>query len=95
MKTENYFVNAQEMHELHPGTFFAPSEEDLSQIKPGVSVKVSIGRERFWVTVTNVDGDEITGSVDNDLIFTEEHGLNYGDIISFKKENVYNIYDVA
>lgn len=86
------FVNAQEMARNHPHTFGVPSKEELDSIKKGSSVKVSAGNERFWVTVDEVNGDELTGFVDNDLICSDEHGLEYGSPIAFKKENIYAIY---
>jgi hypothetical protein len=84
------FVNAQEMMKKHPETFYAPSKEELDNIKIGDSVKVCVeDKERFWVTVTEIDGENITGEVDNVLIDVD---LELGEIIKFKKENVYNIF---
>lgn len=99
----NYeFVNAQLMHIEHTETFEVPTNDELANIKEGSFVKVcadysnivshGINSERFWVNVIFVDGDEIHGKVDNDLIGTACHGLSYGDIIKFKKCNVYAIY---
>jgi len=84
------FVNAQEMRIKHPNTFEAPVKEELDAIKIGDSVKVCAdNKERFWVTVTNVEGDIITGTVDNDLV---DVNLAYGEEINFKKSNVYSIW---
>lgn len=87
--------NAQLMKELHPDTFHAPSLEDLSKITVDSLVKIAtlFGAERFWVKVTEVDGDSITGTVENDLLFTDRHGYKDGDTLSFCKHNVYNIYE--
>lgn len=97
------FVNAQELAVNFPDTFEAPSAEELAEIHRGQYVKVCVpcgsvvftqfDSERFWVTVESVDGDTITGEVDNDLVFTAQHGLQYGDMVQFKLENVYAIYD--
>ena len=95
MNTQRGYVNAQEMHRQHPDTFAAPSAGELAAISPGDSVKVCTGDERFWVTVTRVDGGHIVGTVDNDLIFTAEHGLNYGDEIHVGAEHVYDIISSA
>lgn len=88
-------IDAQKMNKLHPTTFEVPSKEELDGIKEGDSVKigtkVGIG-ERFWVTVTSVDGGAIKGVVNNDLVLTHEHGLVFDDEIEFKKKNVYSIY---
>lgn len=85
------FVDAQEMHRTYPDTFYAPSAEELAAIKVGDSVKVCAWDERFWVEVTGVFTHTIRGRVDNDLICTESHGLMFGDLISFHRNNVYNI----
>jgi hypothetical protein len=86
------FVDAQEMHRLHPDTFEVPTLEELRGVKPGDHVKVSTGDERFWVLVTRVIGGIIEGTVDNDL-FMMAHGLRLGDTIRFRIENVYTLYD--
>ena len=82
------------MQELHPDTFSAPSQEALAKIAGGSLVKIATihGSERFWVNVTEVVGELVTGTVDNDLLFTEQHGYKDGDMVSFYKHNVYNIY---
>ncbi len=87
------FVDAQGQHKKHPNTFYAPSKDELSKITKGNTVKVSIGGERFWVTVSKVDGNHIDGQVDNDLIHTEIHGFVDGDPISFCKEHIFQIYE--
>ncbi len=84
------FVNAQKMHELYPKTFDVPTIEELNSLKKGDSVKVCIDDiERFWVTVTSVNNDEIIGIVDNELIDLD---LKIGEEIKFKKENIYSIW---
>ncbi|WP_435008061.1 hypothetical protein P12x_005330 [Tundrisphaera lichenicola] len=88
---KNQFVDAQEMNRKHPTTFEVPSDAELAAIKAGDSVKVCTCDERFWVTVTEVSEHRIAGTVDNDLIFTDEHGLDYGDVVRFTRENVYSI----
>jgi uncharacterized protein YegJ (DUF2314 family) len=99
MKNYN-FVNAQEMHKLHPKTFEVPSDEELNNIKIGDFVKIciygklepdfsDIDNERFWVEVTEINNDEIIGTVDNELV---EVDLKYGEKIKFKKENIYSIW---
>lgn len=87
---EHKFIDAQEMSQLHPDTFEAPTSDDLNQIKEGTIVKVSNGEERFWTHVIKVDGDKITAEVDNNLI--GEYGYNLGDPIEFEKRHVYSIW---
>jgi len=92
MKDVIKFVDAQEMGRLNPDTFEVPTTKELDTITEGAIVKISANSERFWVEVTSVDGDTITGTVDNDLVLQPEDGINYGDIITFNKNNVYSIF---
>jgi hypothetical protein len=75
------------MHKKHPDTFEAPTKEELDALKVGNIVKVSHNNERFWVTITAIDKDIITGKVDNVLIRPQP--FKYGDIIKFKKHHIY------
>ena len=90
MKTK--FVNAQSMAKKNPLTFEVPTNEELNTIDTGSNVKVCTGDERFWVEVTEVKGNKITGEVNNDLINTRIHGLKLHDIVTFFKKNVYSIF---
>ena len=78
-------------------TSHAPDAVELARIGPGYVVKICArGKpevencfgERFWVLVHSVDGDTITGQVDNHVMF---HSLEFGEVITFKAENVYQI----
>lgn len=80
------------MHKLHPSTFEVPSSFELSLIKPGDFVKICVNEvERFWLHVTERTGDDITGRVDNDLIYTDKHGIKYNDILKVKTHHVYSV----
>ena len=47
--------------------------------------KTAVGRESFWLkNVTHHRDDIYTAVVDNDLIFTDQHGLSVGDVVSFE-----------
>ena len=86
------FTDAQEMHRKHPDTFGIPGAIDIAMIKPGSHVKICANdRERFWVKVTSRDGINMTGTIDNDLIFVDEHGLDYGDTVSFQTRHIYQV----
>lgn len=87
------FENAQELHKANPNSFQVPTQEELDGLTKGDTVKVNTCGERFWVIVTWVGGESVIGTVDNDLLFTDEHGLDYGDIITFTKENIYDIFN--
>lgn len=89
MKLE--FVNAQEMHDQHPSTFYAPSQEELSSLEKGDYVKICAENERFWVQIREVNGSDIQGVIDNDLVNTHKHGLKDTDLITFHSDNVFQI----
>lgn len=57
-------------------------------IKRGDAVKVTSQpqTESFWVEINSVDGNKITGSVQNNLIRAHPYALH--SIISFDKKNV-------
>ena len=50
-------------------------------------VQIKMCDEIFWIKVTGVDGNDIDGVIDNDLV-TTEHGLKCGDYIQTKIQNV-------
>jgi len=85
-------IDAQKLHKESPTAFKVPSNKELDQIKKGSVVKICVGGERFWVSVTKVSGKKITGRVDNDLVNTDAHGLRYNDAVEFEKRNVYSIF---
>lgn len=84
------FTNGVEMNQQHPDTYHIPSEAEKVAVKPGDNVKVGVavaGRvnsEKFWVLVTENDtaNQIITGTVNNDLVCTDSHGLVDGDSIT-------------
>ena len=87
------FVDAQQMHKEHPDTFDVPSQDELDNLKIDDSVKVCANHaERFWVTITEINGEKITGLIDNDLLYTNTHGLKFQDIITFFKCHIYDIW---
>ncbi len=86
------FIDAQKMAYENPDTFYAPPFDELNEIKKGSIVKIAADGERFWVVVTSVKGNKITGTVNNDLVFTKDHGLRYEDRVEFEKKNVYGIF---
>jgi hypothetical protein len=87
----NYeFVDAQEMGRLHPDTFDVPTPKELACIKKGTFVKVCCNDERFWVEVTKVDGEKLTGTVGNDLVDERNEDLYFGREIEIEKKNVYD-----
>jgi len=82
------FLDGDEMHDIYPRTFEIPSARRKAAIRPGDSVKVCAAGERFWLLVTSTAYCEIVGTVDNDLVRTEEHGLAYGDLVRVEPRHV-------
>jgi hypothetical protein len=91
---ESPFVDAQEMHRLHPDTFDAPSEEDLAALATGDTVKVCPDYERFWAVIEAIDHDDdvITARIANRLMCSAKHGFHDGDVIHFQRRHVYLIH---
>ena len=84
------FLDAQEQNKKHPDTFEVPTKETLDSLTSDVWVKICENKERFWVQVKEVDGDKITGRVDNDLVF--EHDFKCDDEIQFEKRHILSTY---
>ncbi|CAN5448834.1 DUF2185 domain-containing protein [soil metagenome] len=81
-----------------PYTYFLPSENELLALAPGDQTKIVFrshppGRkfdaERMWVTLATVNGDELSGSLDN--IPADMPQLRLGDMVSFARSDVISI----
>jgi len=59
---------------------------------PGDHAKIRRGSERFWVKVEemSLDGNYI-GTINNDLLSTDEHGLSDGDTVKFSASEVLGV----
>jgi len=91
-KPKQGFVDAQRMAKKHPGTFEVPTDERLKALKPGDFVKVNAKPgERFWVKLDTVKGATLTGVIDNELVYTDKHGLKMGDRVKFQRRNAYDV----
>lgn len=93
MNDKIMFIDAQEMHNENPESFEVPSKEDLAKLKKYDLVKVCTGGERFWVMISSVDGEKITGRIQNNLVNTDQHGLHLKDEVTFEKRNIYSVWD--
>lgn len=88
------FTNAQEQAKEHPDTFQIPTQEEIKEIKLGDNVKICTEGERFWARVIDISSSgEVIGSVNNDLELTYRHDLSFGDIVTFRVDNIYDISD--
>lgn len=77
------FLDVQQVAKMEQSDIEAPTEMDLRQVRVGNQIKVCVGRERFWVSIHQIAWPRFSGTVKNNLIHTEEHGLSYGDHVSF------------
>lgn len=82
-------VDAKQQSIENPDTFEYP-EEELKDLKEGDYVKVSHNEERFWVMLTRMNGDNLVGFVNNDLV--RKHQFKCDDKVSFEKRHVHQIY---
>ncbi len=89
MKRNVDFVDAQQMKQMHPGTFEAPDHYDLGALKIGDTVKICAYQERFWVEITEINGTIITGRIDNILITPL---LKYNETIQFESRHIFDIW---
>lgn len=85
------WVDAQQMALKYPDTFDAPTADELAAIRPGMYVKINPGNERFWVMVLTHEPPKLTGTIDNNLVCTETHGLVFGNVVEFEERHVYAI----
>jgi len=84
------FVDAQAMHQSHPHSFHVPSEAQLEALGIGDFVKVSCNAEAFWVEVSVVNVNEVSGVISNPLVRPQQP-FNQGSTIHFRKINIYAI----
>lgn len=81
-----------------PYTYFLPSENELLALAPGDQVKLLFRSippgpkfevERMWVTITDVDGDQISGELDN--VPFDMPQIRLGDPVSFQRSDAIDI----
>ena len=59
----------------------------------GTSVKIVRSSERFWVEVTaRSDDGMVKGNVNNFLLGTEDHGLDFGDEVEFHESEIVDLF---
>jgi hypothetical protein len=92
-----YLIDSLAMSKIHP-TWWHPSDEELRRLKKGDTVKIGLVADRepgehFWAIIEEVDGDKLTVSVDNDLVFTAKHGVKDDDyLVIDRMTNIFNIF---
>jgi len=64
--------------------------------KVGAERAANMDGERFWTVITAIDqgGTEpvYTGTIDNDLIYSANHGLRYGDTVTFTRRHILQVH---
>ncbi|WP_406025384.1 DUF2314 domain-containing protein [Nocardioides sp. NBC_00850] len=79
-----------DFHNEFPDTFDVPEDELKEMLRPGDRAKLmwSVKRfpgERMWVTITERNGKDLVGTLDNDPIFVH---LTYGDTVKFQIDDI-------
>lgn len=85
--------NAQAIADEFPYTFYKPSGEVVSLLKPGNLAKLIFrfesddpdapGAERMWVVITEVNENGFSGYLDNDPVYIKD--LKYKDPVRFQE----------
>lgn len=83
--------NAQELAKQFPKTFEVPEWAELHNLAVGDFAKICCGQERFWVVIDRITPHDYEGIINNDLVYTDDHQLKDGDLVSFQATNVYSI----
>lgn len=97
MKEKSWsLVDAQKLAEEFPYTFYKPSSQLVSQLKPGNQVKLIFefrsddpdapSAERMWVDIAKVSDKGFYGLLDNDPAYIKD--LKYKDSIKFNENHI-------
>lgn len=86
-------VDVTERHRKNPDTFEIPSQEEIDNLEIQDYCKVILNdKERIWVQITDkISKDFFKGTVENDTVFKEIHGLDFKDVITFKSIHICDI----
>lgn len=82
------FENAKRLHEENPQTFKrGPIEPVIDSYVKVCQVNIE-KPERFWIKIIAMDGEDIAGTIANNLLFSP---LKYGAMVSFHTDCIYAI----
>jgi len=85
-----HFIDAQQMNQEYPDTFDVPNDDMIRNLDMGDMVKVSNGRERFWIEIAEKKTrGYFDGVVMNRLIFNKYYTL--GSLVRFHTRHIYKI----
>jgi hypothetical protein len=91
-------INSAQRAQDHRDSWTHPEQDVLDGIEAGYFVKVGVTHpevsgERFWGIVQERSGRSLVIQVDQDLIYTAQHGLRDRDILTVREENVFGVRD--
>lgn len=89
-------VDGIEINRKHPSSFYIPTQEEINSLTPGNIVKVGFEEqgksgERMWVTVSEINGDDFTGILDNEPYDLET--IKLGDEVKFSTKHILGVYE--
>jgi hypothetical protein len=84
--------------ELYPEFDVLPHADRVS-LRPGDVAKICVqfeevggySGERFWVLILESHDGVYTGTLDNELEHTGQHGLKNGDTVTFDYRHIYDL----
>lgn len=80
-----------EQNRLYPDTFHIPDRAEIQSLRPGYFVKLCFEEEnntpeRMWVVITNIDGDNFTGILENEPL--DIKSISYSDTVCFNSKHI-------
>lgn len=90
-------MDGEALNRRRPQTFHIPHLQERKSVRVGQNVKIGVQSpndnpgERFWVIVRKRLQDRYCGTVNNDLVYTDIHGLKDTDPIEFGPEHILDI----
>lgn len=83
--------DAHTMSLLHSSSFKMPSKTQLERLEVGDFVQVNAHGEMFWCRIYFINGEDLIGIVDNELVNSVKHNLYIDDLIYIQINNIYQI----
>jgi hypothetical protein len=90
-----HFTSGVTQNRTYPDTFWIPDDEEKADIEPGDTVRAMFQMradnwcERMWVTVTEVKGSKIIGTLSNQPIGIPR--LEFGDKVKLHRDHIIDI----
>jgi hypothetical protein len=89
-------IDSAERSQTHPDSWAHPDEKTLERIEPGYVVKIGLTHpdlsgERFWGLVKERTVTGLLVQVDQDMLYTSQHGISDRDILWVEEQNVFGI----